>query len=67
MRFTLPEIGALKMRKSFDEFYLDNEIELEDLARESNKGVDEVAQELYHDYLVSVYDLVRYRLHLMGC
>ena len=55
------------MRKSFDEFYLDNEIELEDLARESNKGVDEVAQELYHDYLVSVYDLVRYRLKLMGC
>ena len=57
MRFTLPEIGALKMRKSFDEFYLDNEIELEDLARESNRCVDEVAQELYHDYLVSVYDL----------
>ena len=45
------------MRKSFNEFYLDNEIELEDLARESNRGVDEVAQELYRVYLVSVYDM----------
>ena len=45
------------MRKSFNEFYYDNEIELEDLARESNRGVDEIAQELYQDYLTSVFDM----------
>lgn len=45
------------LNKSFNEFYEDNEIELEDLARQQNRLIDDIAQELYQDYLTSCYDL----------
>jgi hypothetical protein len=44
------------MRKSQTQWFLDNEIMLTDLARDANKNINTLADELYQDYLESIND-----------
>jgi len=44
------------MRKSQTEWFLDNEIMLTDLANDANKNINTLADELYQDYLESIFD-----------
>ena len=44
------------MRKSQIEWFLDNEIMLTDLANDANKNINTLADELYQDYLESIFD-----------
>lgn len=45
------------IRKTFTNFYDDNEMEIIDMASDSDKTVIEFAMELYEDYLESCDDL----------
>lgn len=44
------------LRKSQAEWFLDNEIMLTDLAKDANKNINILADDLYHDYLESIND-----------
>jgi hypothetical protein len=45
------------MRKSFSDFYEDNENTIVELAQDSDRNEIDLAMKLYEDYLESVFDV----------